>query len=323
MRLLSSQGEIVRGRCRSVNLCSYCARLGAVENAELLALDALAGQAPAVWAVLTTRTASIDTRRFYKSREVVVRALRRRWPALEYAALVEFTTGYGTSSGGLRRPHWNLLLKGVPADDVDQVAEVIRRVWCEREDARPEAQHVGTVGEFGGLMRYIALHFQKESQAPPEGWSGWRFLKSRRYLATSTPEARIAARASLRHKREVWRALRSGLTGETAEAAAQHAIALAEATTWRVVDVTAALTGSTRPERGAAARSAGRAASAVSVPAPAAPANGVGALAAAGHHGGGRASPATAPLPSVLLSDPRCTFACAGGIATHPPDAPT
>lgn len=237
LRLLSSQGEAVRGRCRATNLCAYCARLAAVENAELLALDALAGNAPQVWAVLTTPLATLDTARFYRSRSELLRTLRRDWPAVEYAALVEFTTGYGPRSGGQRRPHWNLLLKGIPAEDVDAAAAVIRREWCRREGAAPEAQHVGRIGEFGGLMRYIALHFQKESQAPPEGWRGHRFLKSRGYLATSTPEARDAARASLRHKRELWRAIRRGLSAHDAELAAAEAIALAEATTWRLASL--------------------------------------------------------------------------------------
>lgn len=236
-RLLSSHGELVRGRCRSTNLCAYCARLAAVENAELLALDALAGEAPSVWAVLTTRSAEPDPAKFYKSREVVIRALRRRWPRCEYAALVEFTTGYGPRSGGARRPHWNLLLKGVPPEAVEQAREVIADVWCAREDAEPWAQFVGTVSEVGGLMRYVALHFQKESQAPPPGWRGHRFLKSRGYLATSTPEAREAARRSLRHKRELWRAIRRGLEGQAAEDAAAAAIALADATTWRLMSV--------------------------------------------------------------------------------------
>src|SRR3954470_17776219 len=109
MRLRSSLGEVVRGRCRATNQCAYCARLAAVENSELLALDALAGDAPQVWAVLTTRTATLDTARFYLSREKLMKALRRRWPSCEYTALVEFTTGYGPRSGGRRRPHWNLL----------------------------------------------------------------------------------------------------------------------------------------------------------------------------------------------------------------------
>jgi hypothetical protein len=54
MVLRSSEGEIVLGRCRAVNLCPYCARLAAVENAEVLALDAMSGAAPALYGVLTT-----------------------------------------------------------------------------------------------------------------------------------------------------------------------------------------------------------------------------------------------------------------------------
>ena len=37
--------------------CSYCAKLAAIENAEMLALDALENGAPEVWACLTTRSA--------------------------------------------------------------------------------------------------------------------------------------------------------------------------------------------------------------------------------------------------------------------------
>jgi hypothetical protein len=208
-----------------------------VENAELLALDALAGSAPAVWAVLTTATPDAAPARFYASRRAVLQALRRRWPGCEYAALVEFTTGYGERSGGRRRPHWNLLLKGIPAADLADARGIIARVWCAREDARPEAQFVGLVGEMGGLMRYLALHFQKESQAPPAGWRGHRFLKSRGYLSTSTPAARDAARRSLRHKRELWRAIERGLVGQAAEDAAAAAIARAESTSWELVEL--------------------------------------------------------------------------------------
>src|SRR4051812_13545167 len=237
MRLRSSQGELVRGRCRSTNLCAYCARLAAVENSELLALDALAGDAPQVWAVLTTRSTSRTPADFYRSREQVIKALRRRWPGCEYAALVEFTTGYGPRSGGARRPHWNLLLKGIPADALDQARDVIVGVWCDREDARPEGQYIGRVQDTGGLLAYVALHFQKDSQKPPAGWRGHRFLKSRGYLSTATPEAREAARRSLRHKREVWRAIRRGLGAHDAELAAHEAMAIADATTWEMCHV--------------------------------------------------------------------------------------
>lgn len=158
-----------------------------------------------VWAVLTTPSDSIRPADFYRSRAQLVKALRRRWPGLEWAALVEFTTGYGSGSEGKRRPHWNLLLKGVGPDDLEAVLDVIAAVWCPRVGGVREAQHVGLVSEYGGLMRYIALHFQKESQAPPKGWRGHRFLKSRGYLWTGTEEARQAARDALRLKRELWK----------------------------------------------------------------------------------------------------------------------
>ena len=247
MRLLSSQGEVVRGRCRATNRCAYCAKLAAVENAELLALDALVGGAPAIWCVLTTALAEPDPAHFYAGRRKVFLALKRRWPDCEYAALVEFTTGYGERSGGRRRPHWNLLLKGIPADAIDEAQEIVRRVWCQRDElqAKPAAQFVGLVSEVGGLLRYIALHFQKESQAPPEGWRGHRFLHSRGYLATSTPEARAAARESLAFKRELWRAIKAGLVGEDAEQFATEQRELARTTTWQLVDVTTTLTAAT------------------------------------------------------------------------------
>ena len=235
LRLLNDRGEAVRGRCRATNLCAYCARLAAVENSELLALDALAGIAPTIWAVLTTRTATLETARFYRSREAVLKALRRRWPQCEIAALVEFTTGYGKRSGGRRRPHWNLLIKGIPREHVDQVRDVIVSTWTAREDATREAQHVGVIKDAGGLMRYIALHFQKESQKPPAGWRGHRFLKTRGYLGTSTPEAREAARRSLRFKRELWRAIRNGVQGEMAELEAHLALEEADERSWQLV----------------------------------------------------------------------------------------
>jgi hypothetical protein len=233
--LESTLGQLVRGRCKATNLCTYCARLAALENAELLALDGLEGIAPAVWCVLTTPSTSIDPADFYRSREQLVKALRRRWPDLEWAALVEFTTGYGTGSGGARRPHWNLLLKGVDKSHLSAIRQVIEDVWCPRVGGRIEAQHVGTINEHGGLMRYISLHFQKESQAPPAKWRGHRFLKSRGYLWTDTPAARDAARQALRLRRELWRAQQQGLEGVAALDAAELALYEANELAWTLV----------------------------------------------------------------------------------------
>ena len=82
-------------------------------------------------------------------------------------------------------------------------------------------------------MRYLALHFQKESQAPPPGWKGHRFQTSRGYLWTSTPEARELAREQLRRKREIWRAEARGEAPHDAELSAYEAMELAAQTTWR------------------------------------------------------------------------------------------
>src|SRR3954467_948710 len=67
-RLESTLGKLVPGRCRATNLCDYCARLAAVENAEVLAIDAMTNTAPALWTVLTTRTAPTPTGAFKDAR---------------------------------------------------------------------------------------------------------------------------------------------------------------------------------------------------------------------------------------------------------------
>jgi hypothetical protein len=225
----------VRTRCKSPNKCAYDARLVAVENAEVLMLDALHGEPATVIAVLTTATVASDQRRFYRSREQVLKALKRRWPRVEYAAHVEYTTGYGPRSGGERRPHWNLWFKGIPAGDVDEARAIIVRVWCAREQANAAAQVVEAVRTPVAWLKYVAMHFQKEDQSPPAGWKGQRFLHSRGFLWTDTPSAREEARASLREKRARWRALRQGLGPHDVELVVHQALELAANTTWRYV----------------------------------------------------------------------------------------
>lgn len=204
LRLLNeSTGKLFRGRCRATNQCSYCAKMAAIETAEMLALDALEHGAPEVWAVLGTRSIERRPEPFYNARRLVLRGLRRRWPGVQVSTLVEFTTGYGAGAGGRRRPHWNLLIKGVRREDLDEVRDVAVRIWCEHVDAEPVAQHVGLVSEVGGLMRYLALHFQKESQAPPKGWRGHRFTSTRGYFPLGAAAARDRARESIAFKRRM------------------------------------------------------------------------------------------------------------------------
>lgn len=232
--------QLVKGRCKSANLCPYCARLGAVENAELLALDAMYGVAPDIWAVLTTPSTEPEQKAYYESRRQVFRALKRRWPEVQVASVLEFTTGYGENAGGDRRPHWNLLIKNVPVTALGEVHEVIAKVWCPRQKASPEAQFVGKIGEMGGLMRYLALHFQKESQAPPKGWKGHRFTATKGYLWVPTPEAREAARASLLFKRWVWKLNQADpdLTAEEVQERAEHLLEESQALIWELVRLT-------------------------------------------------------------------------------------
>jgi hypothetical protein len=252
LRLRSDQGELVAPRGGSVNRCSYCAKLAAVENCEMLALDALEGDAPQVLVVLGTRTATVEMERFYVGLKRVKSALRRQWPLVEYASLLEFTTGYGPKSGGLRRPHWNLLLKGVPADDAEAARVVAARAWCRYVDAQEHAQHGGPIYSAGGLMRYLALHFQKSSQEPPEGFTGQRFNCSRGYFTGCTrATARERAKQALRLKREVWKAQQhAAATGAPADAldvelTAQLAYRRQLATRWVLASDTGARLSST------------------------------------------------------------------------------
>lgn len=201
----AATGELVRGRCKSTNKCEYCAVLGSIETAEMLSLDAVEHFSPQVWACVGTRTPTFDPKPFYTGREQVLKALRWRWPDTQVATLREFTTGYGPRSRGLRRPHWNMLLKGLQTSDQEEVREVVGRVWCQHVDAEPERQHVGAVSDAGGLGRYLALHFQKESQAPPKGWRGHRFTSSRGYFPEGVRVARERAQGSMRFRRELYK----------------------------------------------------------------------------------------------------------------------
>jgi hypothetical protein len=281
LRLLSSEGEYVRGRCGSTNQCAYCAKLGAVENTEMLALDALEYGAPETLIVLTTATTIADPAHYYEALWAVARAVRRRWPGFEYSMLLEFTTGYGERSGGERRPHFNLVVKGVQwravynpprcckragceadtpcglcrkrlAGDLgkrETLRDVVRRVWCGREELRatPGNQYVRDIRDAGGLFPYLALHFQKESQAPPEGWRGHRFRSSRGYFgAGSAKAAREQARESLRGKRAIHRLQRDAgwyMTAAEIDWQATLYRELRRDVTWRVVQARAPATG--------------------------------------------------------------------------------
>ena len=228
LRLESTLGDLIPGRCKATNLCDYCARLAAVENAEVLAQDALHNSAPEVWTVTTTRSTVANLRAYRLGREAIARDVKRCWRGAERATMIEFTTGMGTRSEGKRRPHWNDMWKGVPADAADELRDVVAGAWCSRVDAEPDGQYSGAIAEVGGLMRYLALHFQKESQQPPKGWRGHRFSTSRGYLAEPMDAARERARDALRLRRELWKVERRVVVDQWGEEVPLAAILDAE-----------------------------------------------------------------------------------------------
>lgn len=249
MRLQASDGTLVRGRCAAPNLCDYCAKLKAVETARLLSLDAERGVAPGYFVVLSTRTSTKDPKPFYRGREKIIKALKRRYGSdVAYACLLEFTTGTGRRSGGLRRPHWNVLLKGIPLTELATVQEIIPRIWCSHVDAEPQGQYVELLESTTGAMIYVAAHFQKENQTPPKGWRGHRFTRSRNYLWLPTDEALRITRAELALDRELHKTaqayLEQGLTladaadmGIDVQAAAKASVAAKQALNWELVKV--------------------------------------------------------------------------------------
>lgn len=239
------RGEIsgfVEGRCGAVNLCGYCAIQAAHENAKMLALDALEDTRSQLLAIVGTGRPTADPRPFYAGKREVMRALRERFGRqVEYVGLCEFTTGKGLRSGGLRRPHWNLFIKGIDPADLDEAREIVRDRWCANvPDADPEAQYVELLRNAAAAAEYVAKHFHKPDQAPPEGWRGQRFNASRGYFfGRSRAEMRLLARAELQRERELFKAARAnpGVDAERLGAIAESRLWELHSTSWSILSV--------------------------------------------------------------------------------------
>jgi hypothetical protein len=211
---------LVPGRCRATNLCPYCAKLFAIETSEMLALDAIE-DAPTVYVVLTARE-HLTRRDCYSHLRQLRRSLRKRWPDVRWACTVEFQR-----RGAL---HLNLLVKGVPIGDVNELHEAAVAIWCARVDALPSGQWSDVIADELGVVRYIGLHFLKASQAPAIGWKGHRYSATRDYLVRPAAVMREEARQALRLKRLLHR----GLDAETAALE----LAVAADITWELRYVT-------------------------------------------------------------------------------------
>lgn len=218
-------GELVRGRCKSTNLCRYCQRLYVVETVEMLTLDALE-YAPSIWIVLTAREhlTRADCRRHLRQ---LLLAARRRWPAIEWFVQVEFQR-----RGAL---HLNLLIKGVAVEQREQLHELLSARWCARVDAEPVGQWSGPVENAQSVVRYLSkmlAHGLKAEQAPPIGWKGHRTSQTGGYLVRPAAVMRRQAREALRLKRELWKAHEAGHDAHDAELVAHQALEQAARSVW-------------------------------------------------------------------------------------------
>lgn len=192
-------GELFEGMCKATNLCRYCQSRYVVETVEMLTLDAME-YAPTLWLVLTAREhlTRADT---YSHLRQLRRGLRRHWP-VEWFVQVEFQR-----RGAL---HLNLMLKGVPVADLDELRSTAVRLWCARVDAEPWSQHAQAIHAAEGLVGYLQKtlsHGLKREQAPPLGWRGHRTSQTRGYLVRPASVMRDEARHSLKLKRLLHRGL--------------------------------------------------------------------------------------------------------------------
>jgi hypothetical protein len=224
--LNTTTGELVLGRCRATNLCPYCARLFAVETSEMLLLDAME-DAPTIYLVLTARE-HLTRAECYSHLQQLRRSLKKGWPDVRWALLVEFQ-----KRGAL---HLNLLLKGVPVDEVESLHKSAARLWCSRVDATESAQWAGVIADELGVVKYVTLHFMKQSQAPAIGWRGHRYSSTRDYLVRPASVMRREARESLRSKRLLWKIAGQvpGIDATTLEDLAAVELAASEAVEWKL-----------------------------------------------------------------------------------------
>jgi len=183
--------------------CPVCGPRKARELARVLILDA-AVDCPTHGMTLTTQDPDISPADFRKAVAAVFKRLRRRYGrSVEYFGMVEFTSGEGTHSGGYRRIHQHILLKGLPAHvDVLDVERNVRETWQASTGAtRVEVAELRTPG---GALGYLALHHKKPKQAPPPDWHGMVERHSLGYFHRPIAELRQQARQQLRVEAISW-----------------------------------------------------------------------------------------------------------------------
>lgn len=229
LRLLNvDTGELVPIANRARNRCALHAWLACLEDAEMLLLDNCEGEVPEVTSCFTSRLSRQDLRAFYRAREDVVRALRRNgFPRARYVMRLHFTPGYGTNSGGKRRPHWHGMWKGIGRGRVEEAAAIAVPTWCDSlnraasrkagrpvEVALPAGQYFAAIENPEAMLKYVTTHFGKTDQLPPRTFRGHQFTASRDYFNGATAKvARARARESRSRAQIARRAAGGGIEG--------------------------------------------------------------------------------------------------------------
>jgi hypothetical protein len=201
-----------------------------VETVEMLTLDAME-HAPTIWAVLTARE-HLTRKDTYGHLRQLRKATRKRWPDIEWFVQVEFQR-----RGAL---HLNLLIKGVPATDLDELAQLLTDRWCARVDALPPGQWFDLIEDAGGAVRYLSkmlAHGLKAEQAPPLGWKGHRTSQTLGYLVRPASIMRLEARRALQEKRELWKLLQESPDVDAWTAEEVITDRLANSGTWQLVSI--------------------------------------------------------------------------------------
>jgi len=128
--------------------------------------------------------------------------LRSRWPC-QYFARIEFTTGAAATSGGHRRMHVHMLLKGLAGAELADEEDWIRGEWKRHTGAwRVELAELRTPE---GAIHYLGLHHAKASQLPPPWWRGMAERSSQGYWSAPIKQLREEARRQLWAEGLAWR----------------------------------------------------------------------------------------------------------------------
>jgi hypothetical protein len=167
----------------------------------MLLLDARR-EAPTTAITLTTKDPDTPAAIYREGSRQVWRALRDRFGRVEYAAMIEWTTGWHDPHG-YRRMHGHHLGKGIPTDHVLEAESIVREVWSRVTGAI--VVEVAALISPGAAIGYMGLHHRKPQQAPPSDWHGARIRWSQGYLYGKAADVRRDAKRWRQDKTAQWK----------------------------------------------------------------------------------------------------------------------